>query len=44
MTSYGEAQEKAAAEVIEKQGVFEEGMKEYFAGGASFTMGRIGDY
>ncbi|KAL6183105.1 hypothetical protein ACLB2K_044516 [Fragaria x ananassa] len=44
VTSYGEAQEKAAAEVIEKQGVFEEGMKEYFAGGVSFTMGRIGDY
>ncbi|XP_061988748.1 glutathione S-transferase U9-like [Rosa rugosa] len=37
VTSHGEAQEKAAAEVIERQGVFEEGMKEYFAGGDSFT-------
>ncbi|PRQ16169.1 putative glutathione transferase [Rosa chinensis] len=37
VTRHGEAQEKAATEVIERQGVFEEGMKKYFGGGASFT-------
>ncbi|XP_004299365.1 PREDICTED: glutathione S-transferase U10-like [Fragaria vesca subsp. vesca] len=35
----GEALEQAVKDVFERLGVFEEGMKEYLAGGASFTNG-----
>ncbi|KAM5570757.1 hypothetical protein ABKV19_011414 [Rosa sericea] len=37
VTSQGEAQEQAVKGAFEKLGVFEEGMKEYLPGGASFT-------
>ena len=35
----GEALKQAVKDVFERLGVFEEGMKEYVAGGASFTNG-----